>query len=141
MVEVDTETGRWHLVRYAAVDDAGVRVDDDVVDGQLHGGIALGVAQVLGEASLFDDAGTPLNGNFLDYQILSIDQVCQFDLEAQTVPSSFNAGGYKAVGESGPIGATAAVHNALMDALAPLGVTHLDLPCSPHRVWEALANG
>ena len=141
VVEVDTETGDWRLVRYAAVDDAGVRVDDDVVDGQLHGGISLGIAQVLGEASQFDDAGLPLNGNFLDYQILTIDQVCQFDLEAQIVPSSFNVGGYKAVGESGPIGATPAVHNAVVDALAPHDVAHLDLPCTPRRVWEALGNG
>jgi len=82
VVEVDTETGRWKLIRYAAVDDAGVRVDSDVVDDQLRGGIALGVAQVMGEEASFDEYGNPLATNFLDYQIASIDQFCQIDLEA-----------------------------------------------------------
>lgn len=138
VVEVDTDTGAWKLVRYVAVDDAGVRVDSDSVDGQLHGGIALGVAQVLGEAMTFDELGTPLAGNFLDYPVLTIDQICQLELHPQVVPSSFNVNGYKAVGESGPIGATPAVHNAVIDALRPLGVDYLDLPCSPQAVWSAV---
>jgi len=140
VVDVDTETGHWKLVRYVAVDDAGVRVNSDLVDGQLHGGIALGVAQVMGEAAEFDDAGNPLSTSFLDYQIASIDQFCQLELEAQVVPSSFNAGGYKAVGESGPIGATPAVHNAVLDAIRHLGVDHIDLPCTPQKIWHALAS-
>lgn len=139
VVEVDTETGAWDLVKYVAVDDAGVRVNSDVVDSQLHGGIALGAAQVMGEQSIFDEAGNPLAASFLDYSVASIDQFCQFELEAQVIPSSFNAGGYKAVGESGPIGATPAVHNAVIDALAHLGVVHIDLPCTPQRVWQAIA--
>lgn len=139
VVEIDIDTGAWDLVRYVAVDDAGVRVDHDVVDSQLHGGIALGAAQVMGEHSAYDEAGNPLATTFLDYPIASIDQFCQFELEAQVVPSSFNAGGYKAVGESGPIGATPAVHNAVIDALAHLGVTHIDLPCTPQKVWRAIA--
>lgn len=138
VVDVDTKTGRWKLVRFVGVDDAGVRVDPDIVDAQLHGGIALGVAQVLGEVADFDDAGNPLSTSFLDYQIASIDQFCQLELEAQVVPSSFNAGGYKAVGESGPIGATPAVHNAVLDAIRHLGVDHIDIPCTPQRVWRAL---
>jgi CO/xanthine dehydrogenase Mo-binding subunit len=138
VVEVDTETGGWKLVRYSAVDDAGVRINPTAVEGQLRGGIALGVAQVLGEVSDFDDDGNPLATNFLDYQIASIDQFCQIDLEAQVIPSSFNAGGYKAVGESGPIGATPAVHNAVVDALKPFGVRDLPLPCTPERVWRAI---
>ena len=138
VVEVDTETGGWKLVQYAAVDDAGVRVNSQIVDDQLRGGIALGVAQVMGEEALFDEAGNPLTANFLDYQIASIDQFCQIDLEAQVVPSSFNAGGYKAVGESGPIGATPAVHNAVMDAVAHLGIGHIDIPCTPQKVWSAI---
>jgi len=138
VVEVDTETGAWKLVQYSAVDDAGVRVNDQAVDDQLRGGIALGAAQVMGEEVLFDEAGNPLTANFLDYQIASIDQFCQIDLEAQVVPSSFNAGGYKAVGESGPIGATPAVHNAVLDAIAHVGVRHIDIPCTPHKVWKAI---
>lgn len=138
VVELDTETGRWTLVSYFAVDDAGVRVDTDSVDGQLHGGIALGIAHVMGEASEYDANGNPLAANFLDYQIISPDQLCSFELEAQVVPSSYNAGGYKAVGESGPIGATPAVHNAVLDALSPFGVEHLDIPCTPHKIWQAI---
>ena len=138
VVQVDAETGEWKLIQYAAVDDAGVRVNDQIVQDQLRGGIALGAAQVMGEEALFDDAGNPLTTSFLDYQIASIDQFCQIDLEAQVVPSSFNAGGYKAVGESGPIGATPAVHNAVLDAIAHLRVRHIDIPCTPQKVWQAI---
>jgi len=138
VTEVDIETGAWKLTGYFAVDDAGVRVDHQMVDDQMRGGIALGAAQVLGEEMLFDDVGSPLTTNFLDYQIASIDQFPQIELEAQVVPTSFNAGGYKAVGESGPIGATPAVHNAVIDAIRHLGVKHIDLPCTPLKVWRAL---
>ena len=140
VTEVDIETGAWQLVRYFAVDDAGVRINNASVEGQLRGGIALGVAQVMGEESTFDEYGNPLATNFLDYQVASIDQFCQIDLEAQVVPSSFNAGGYKAVGESGPIGATPAVHNAVMDSVTHLGVAHIDIPVTPQKLWRAIAN-
>lgn len=139
VVRVDIETGAFELVRFVGVDDAGVRINPESVQGQLHGGIALGVAAVLGEAAPYDVHGNPTAATLLDYPALTIDQVCQFELEAQVVASSFNAGGYKAVGESGPIGATAAVHNAVLDALAPLGITHIDLPLTPARVWNAIA--
>lgn len=139
VVEVDTETGSWKVSSYVAVDDAGVRVNPMIVDGQLHGGIALGIAQVLGEEVVHDANGQPLTSTFMDYPIASIDQFCQFELEAQIVPSSFNVYGYKAVGESGPIGATPAVHNAVIDAVSHLGVTHIDLPVTPEKVWNALA--
>lgn len=139
VVEVDTDTGSWKLLRYVAVDDAGVRVNPMIVDGQLHGGIALGIAQVLGEEVVHDAKGNPLTSTFMDYPIASIDQFCQFELEAQIVPSSFNAYGYKAVGESGPIGATPAAHNAVIDAVSHLGVTHIDLPVTPEKIWKALA--
>ncbi len=138
VVEVDTETGSWRLVKYVAVDDAGVRVNPMIVDGQLHGGIALGAAQVMGEAVVHDNNGNPLTSTFMDYPIASIDQFCQLELEAQIVPSSFNAYGYKAVGESGPVGATPAVHNAVIDAVNHLGVSHIDLPVTPEKVWRAL---
>lgn len=138
VVEVDTETGAWRLERFVGVDDAGVRINPDAVEDQLRGGIALGVAQVMGEASTFDDDGNPTATNFMDYSILTIDQVPQFELEAQVVPSSFNAGGYKAVGESGPIGAMPAVYNAVIDAVRHLGVDHLELPITPERLWRAL---
>ncbi len=138
VVEVDTETGSWSLIKYCAVDDAGVRVNPMIVDGQLHGGIALGVAQVLGEEVVHDQMGNPLTSTFLDYPIASIDQFCQFEIQAQTVPTSFNSQGYKAVGESGPVGATPAVHNAVMDAVGHLGVDHIDIPVTPEKLWRAI---
>ena len=138
VVETDVETGSWKLVKYVAVDDAGIRVNPMIVDGQLHGGIALGAAQVLGEEVIHDAAGNPLTSTFLDYQVASIDQFCQFDLESHEVASSFNPRGYKAVGESGPIGATPAVHNAVMDSVAHLTSEHIDIPCTPEKVWRAI---
>jgi len=138
VVETDVETGEWRLRQYFGVDDAGVRIDTEMVDDQLRGGIALGAAQVMGEAMLFDDAGNPLTATMLDYPVISIDQLCQIELEAQVVPTSFNAQGYKAVGESGPIGATPAVQNAVIDSISHLGVRHIDLPCTPQRVWQAI---
>lgn len=140
VVDVDIDTGGWTLTKFVAVDDAGVRVDSEIVDGQLLGGIALGAAQVMGEEVVFDSSGNPLTSTFLDYQIASIDQFCQIELEAQEVPSSVNAHGYKAVGESGAIGATPAVHNAVIDALAHLGIDHIELPCTPQKVWQAIRN-
>lgn len=138
VVEVDTETGKVTVARLVAVDDAGPRVNPMIVDGQLHGGIAAGVAQVLGEAMVYDDDGNLLTGNFASYAIASIDQFPQFETVVSETASSFNDLGFKGVGESGTVGATPAVHNAVLDALAPMGITHLDLPCTPQRVWEAI---
>lgn len=140
VVETDIETGGWKLVRYVAADDVGTRISPTLVAGQVHGGVSMGVGQVLGEEVVFDEDGNPLTSSFMDYQIPSIDQFCQFELHAVDVPSSSNAGGYKAVGESGPIGATPAVHNAVVDSVRHLGVTEVPLPCSPQRVWRAIVD-
>ena len=142
VVEVDTETGRVAVVRLVAADDAGPRLNPMVVEGQLHGGIASGIAQALGEVMHYDERGTPLTANFADYAIGTIDWFPSFELVADpaTVRSSFNELGVKGVGESGTIGATAAVQNAIVDALRPRGVDHVDLPCTPERVWAALMN-
>ncbi|MGF1599657.1 MAG: xanthine dehydrogenase family protein molybdopterin-binding subunit [Acidimicrobiales bacterium] len=139
VAEVDTETGAVTLVRYVAVDDAGVRVNPMIVDGQLHGGIAAGISQAFGEVMVYDDDGNPLTSTFLDYTMATADQLVAFELHPSATPSSFNELGVKAVGESGTIGATPAVHNAVVGALTPFGVTHLDLPCTPMRVWAAIA--
>ena len=138
VVEVDVATGFVELLRFVAVDDAGVRVNPASVEGQLHGGIALGIAQVLGEEASYDEYGNPLAASFLDYAILSIDQMCQLELEEQAIPTSFNPGGWKAVGESGPIGSTPAVHNAVLDAVRHLGVDHIDIPLTSQKLWNAL---
>jgi carbon-monoxide dehydrogenase large subunit len=93
----------------------------------------------MGEEVVHDQSGNPLTSTLLDYPLASIDQFCQFELVENTVPSSFNDQGYKAVGESGPIGATPAVHNAVIDAISHFGVDHIDLPVTPQKVWQALS--
>ncbi len=138
VVEVDTETGETTILKFVAVDDAGPRVNPMIVEGQVHGGIASGIGQALGETIEFDSAGNPITANFADYAIVSIDQVPMFETVASAVPSSVNTLGFKGVGESGTVGATPAIHNAIVDAVAHLGVTHIELPCTPVRVWEAI---
>ncbi|MEZ5407349.1 MAG: xanthine dehydrogenase family protein molybdopterin-binding subunit [Acidimicrobiales bacterium] len=139
VVEVDTETGRVRVVRFVGVDDAGVRVNPAIVEGQLHGGIAAGIGQALGEEMVYDAQGNLLTSTFVDYQIVTADLLPSFELAPSAVPSSFNDLGFKAVGESGTIGATPAVHNAVLDALRARGVEHLDIPLAPERIWAALA--
>ncbi|NNC79558.1 MAG: xanthine dehydrogenase family protein molybdopterin-binding subunit [Acidimicrobiales bacterium] len=138
VVEVDTETGAVKLVRYVAVDDAGVRVNPLIVEGQLHGGIAAGVGQVLGEVMRYDPDGNPLTTSFLDYGIATIDEFPPLELVESETATTFNELGAKGVGESGVIGAVPAMHGAVLDALRRCGVDHLDLPCTPQRVWSAL---
>ncbi len=138
VVDVDTQTGMVRLRRFIAVDDAGVRVNPMIVEGQIHGGIASGVAQVLGEEMTYDADGNPVTSNFADYAIGSIDQFPLFELVGSETATSMNALGFKGVGESGIVGSVPAVHNAVIDALAPLGVRHMDIPCTPHRVWQAI---
>ena len=141
VVEVDPATGAVELTRFVAVDDAGARINPMIVEGQLHGGIAAGISQALGEACHHDRDGNPLTATFLDYTIATADQLPSFELIAGEVPTSVNLLGLKGVGESGTIGATPAVHLAVLDAIRPLGVDHLDLPCTPERVWAAIEAG
>ncbi len=138
VVEVDAETGAVAVRAFLAVDDAGVRINPTIVEGQLHGGIAAGIGQALGEVTADDDVGNNLTATLIDYAMATTDVVPPIELIAGGVASSFNELGVKGVGESGPIGATPAVHNAVIDALAPLGLDHVDLPCTPERVWAAL---
>lgn len=138
VIELDPATGLVDVIRYVGVDDAGRRVNPMIVEGQLHGGIAAGLGQALGEVVAFDAAGNPITTNFMDYAIPTIDLVPQFELAPSEVASSFNSMGFKGVGESGTVAGAPAVHLAVLDALRPLGVAHLDMPCTPMRVWEAL---
>ena len=135
---MDTETGGWELRQLIAVDDAGAVINPMIVDGQIHGGLASGIGQVLGEVMTYDDNGTPLTSNFADYTLPSSDQLPSFVTEHAPTATSINALGVKGVGESGTIGATAAVHNAVIDAIRHRGVGHIDLPCTPERVWSAI---
>ncbi len=138
VVEVDTETGQVRLVRLVAVDDAGTILNPLLAEGQVHGGLAQGIGQALYEEVVYDDDGNPLTGNFAEYGFPSAAELPSFETVNLATPSPLNDLGAKGIGESGTIGATPAVQNAVVDALAHLGVRHLDLPCTPQRVWEAL---
>ena len=138
VVEVDAETGRTELVRLVAVDDAGTILNPLIFEGQIHGGIAGGVAQALMEELVYDADANPLTVNFADYPVISAAELPSFELVRSETPTDRNLLGAKGVGESGTVGATAAVHNAVIDALSPFGVRHLDMPLTPERVWKAI---
>ena len=138
VAEVDTETGKAVLRRMVTVDDAGTVVNPLLAEGQRHGGIAQGAAQALLEEVVYDEDGNPLTATFADYAILSATEVPSFELADMATPTSYNPLGAKGIGEAGTIGATPAVQNAVVDALAHLGVRHIDMPTSPRRIWQAL---
>jgi carbon-monoxide dehydrogenase large subunit len=138
VVEVDPETGKVELVRMLACDDAGVIVNPLLADGQRHGGIAQGAAQALWEEFRYDEDGNPLTATFADYAIVSAAELPSFELVDHVTPTPYNPLGAKGIGESGTIGSTPAVHSAVIDALAHLGVRHVDMPCTPERVWAAI---
>jgi carbon-monoxide dehydrogenase large subunit len=139
VAEVDTETGKAVLRRMVTVDDAGTVINPLLAEGQRHGGIAQGAAQALLEEVVYDSDGNPLTASFADYAILSATEVPSFELADMATPTSYNPLGAKGIGEAGTIGATPAVQNAVIDAVAHLGVRHIDMPTSPQRVWQALA--
>lgn len=138
VVEVDGETGAVDLVRFVAVDDAGTIVNPVVAEGQVHGGLAQGIAQALYEHFQYDDHGNPLTANLSDYTMISAAELPSFELVPMETPTPLNPLGAKGIGESGTIGAGVAVQNAVCDALAHLGVRHVDLPATPERVWQAI---
>ena len=138
VVEVDSETGDTRLLRYVAVDDVGTVVNPAIVDGQVHGGIAQGVAQALYEEAAYDDDGNLLTTNLLTYLVPSAAELPSFELDREVSPSPSNPMGVKGVGETGTIASVAATMNAVIDALSTYGVTDLDMPASPERVWRAI---
>ena len=138
VVEVDSETGHVRLDRHVAVDDCGRVLNPVLAAGQVHGGIAQGVAQALWEEIVYDAEGNPRTASLLDYGIPTANELPAFETAHTETPSPHNPLGVKGVGESGTIGATPAVWNAVVDALAHLGVRHLDMPLTPDRVWAAL---
>ncbi|MEO7429796.1 MAG: molybdopterin cofactor-binding domain-containing protein, partial [Acidimicrobiales bacterium] len=138
VVEIDTETGMVHLVDYIAVDDCGNQVNPLIVEGQVHGGIAQGVAQALFEEAVYDDDGTLKNPTFMDYLVPSAAELPSFTLDHTTTPSPTNPIGAKGIGEAGTIASTPAVMNAIADALSPYGITDIEMPASPERVWQAI---
>ena len=138
VVEVDIETGRVSLLRHIAVDDCGRLLNPLLVAGQVHGGIAQGVAQALYEGVAYDDDGNPLTTNLVDYAAPSAAELPSYELGELVTPTPRNPLGIKGIGESGTMGSAPAVHNAVIDALEPFGVRHLEMPLTPERVWRAL---
>jgi aerobic carbon-monoxide dehydrogenase large subunit len=138
VVEIDAETGRVDLLRHVAVDDCGRILNPALVRGQQHGGIAQGIAQALLEEVVFDDVGNPVTGTLSTYLMPSAADLPPLETANTQTPSDVNPLGAKGIGESGSIGSTPAVQNAVVDALAHLGVRHVNLPCSPERVWRAM---
>jgi carbon-monoxide dehydrogenase large subunit len=138
VVEVDTETGKVFLRRVVTVDDAGTVINPLLAEGQRHGGIAQGAAQAFLEEVVYDEDGNPLTATFADYPFVSATELPSFELADMETPTGYNPLGAKGIGEAGSIGATPAVQNAVIDAVAHLGVRHIDMPTSPQRVWRAI---
>ena len=141
VVEVDTETGAADLVRYVAVDDLGSVINPMIVDGQVHGGIAQGVAQALFEEAVYDDDGNLVTGSLLNYLVPTAAELPSFEVDRTETPSPTNPLGVKGVGETGTIASPAAVMNAVVDALQPYGVEDISMPATPERVWRAIEGG
>lgn len=138
IVEVDTETGQVRLDRFVGCDDAGKLLNPLLAEGQLHGGFGAGASQALFEEIAYDSSGNPLTASFADYAFVSAAEMPSFELVHMETPTPHNELGAKGIGESGTVGATPAVINAVVDALAPFGVGHLDMPATPERVWWAI---
>lgn len=140
VVEVDTETGKVELVRYLAVDDCGNRINPLIIEGQIHGGLVQGIAQALYEEASYDAAGNLLTSTLADYLVPSATEFPFFELDHTVTPSPTNPLGVKGIGEAGAIASPPAIINAIIDALSHLGVSHIDMPASPQRVWETINN-
>jgi len=138
VVEVDKDTGEVKVLRYLSVDDVGKKINPMIVDGQIHGGIAQGVAQALWEGAVYDENGQLTSGSLMDYAVPKAGFFPNFELGSTETPSPNNPLGVKGVGETGTIASTPAVVNAVMDALSPFGIRNLDMPLTPEKVWRAM---
>jgi carbon-monoxide dehydrogenase large subunit len=140
VVEVDTETGGVRLDRYIAVDDCGNQINPLIVEGQIQGGIVQGAAQALWEEAIYDQEGNLMSASLIDYLVPSSAELPSFEMASTVTPSPSNPLGVKGIGEAGTIAATPAVINAVVDALAPLGIQDIPMPASPQRVWQAITS-
>jgi carbon-monoxide dehydrogenase large subunit len=138
VVDIDGETGKVELVRYVAVDDCGPAINPLLIDGQVHGGITHGVGQALFERIHYDEAGQLVTGSFVDYALATAAELPSYETDRTETRSPVNSLGVKGVGEAGTIAGSATVTNAVIDALRPLGVTYMDMPLTPMRVWSAI---
>ncbi len=141
VVEVDPSTGAVKIVRYVAVDDVGNVINPMIVDGMIHGGIAQGAGQALWEHGIYDDEGQLITGSMMNYALPHADDVLTFETARTVTPSPVNPLGVKGAGETGTIASTPAIANAVLDALAPFGIQHIDMPLTPARIWDALQAG
>ncbi len=139
VVDVDPDTGKIKVVRYLAVDDCGRAINPMLIEGQVHGGVVYGIGQALYERVHYDEEGQLVTGTFVDYALPTAAELPSFETDRTETPSPVNSMGVKGVGEAGTIAASAAVTNAVIDALRPLGVEFINMPLSPMRVWEAIA--
>ncbi len=138
VVEVDPDTGEVKILRYVAVDDVGNVINPMIVDGMVHGGIAQGIGQALQEEAIYDNNGQLITGTMMDYAVPTADVLPSYEVDRTVTPTPVNPMGVKGAGETGTIAASAAVVNAVVDALAPFGVKHIDMPVKPERVWRAI---
>ncbi len=138
VVEIDEETGEPKLAKYVAVDDCGNVINPLLVEGQVHGGLVQGIAQALHEEVVYDENGQLLTGSLMDYAVPRAHDFPEFELDRTVTPSPVNPLGVKGVGEAGTIGSTPAVVNAVVDALSPLGITHIDMPLRSEKIWKIL---
>src|SRR5687767_2461830 len=138
VVEIDKDTGETKIIRYVAVDDCGKVINPLLVDGQIHGGIVQSIGQALYEEVIYDEQGQLVTGELMDYALPKASQMPWFETDRTETPSPVNPLGVKGVGEAGTIGATPAVVNAVVDALSPYGITHIDMPIRPEKVWKII---
>jgi carbon-monoxide dehydrogenase large subunit len=137
-VEIDPDTGVTEVAKYMVTDDVGTVINALTLEGQIHGGIGQGIGQAFSEQIIYDETGQLITGSFLDYGMPRAADMCDFDLDNNPVPTKTNPLGVKGAGEAGNVGALAAILNAVVDALAPLGVETLDMPATPEKVWRAI---
>jgi carbon-monoxide dehydrogenase large subunit len=137
-VEVDTETGATEILKYVAVDDCGTVINPMIVEGQVHGGVAQGIAEGLFEEAIYDDQGSLITGSLTQYLVPAASEMPSFVVDRTETPSTTNPLGVKGIGEAGTIAAPPTVVNAVIDAVSHLGVTHIEKPVSPERVWRAI---
>ncbi len=141
VVEVDPETGHTKVLKYVAVDDVGRVINPMIVDGMVHGGIAQGVGQALWEHGIYSEDGQLLSATMMDYAMPKADQLPMYETDRTVTPSPVNPLGVKGAGETGTIAATPTVANAVIDALAPFGIKHIDMPLTPEKIWKAITAG
>ena len=138
-IEIDSDTGTLTVERYTVVDDVGTVINELTLEGQVHGGVVQGIGQAVLEHMIYDrDTGQVQSGSFMDYAMPRASDVCPIEVESSPVPTATNPLGVKGAGEAGTVGALPGIMNAAVDALAPLGITHVEMPLTPEKLWRSI---